>query len=280
MTTVRLDPPRPLEFLAGLPVRFRMSPAALRLLTDRDGDSESGESRDAAAAELARLGLVDVVGQPHPDSRCALDALHAPEVVVGVDVSVHRDDGAHGFAQLHSRQGLRSGRVTALSSAGGAVELAWFDDDHWQSELARAASVSPPVGSPEAPLPRLDLPLDAILAGGEALRTGRGDVFEELVDRSVGLATTPDGVLCRSDLHTQLVRLHRGTVGRLRASVAASEGGRARAGWVSWLLVADGWRSLAPVVRAGERGVRMEPVVPLDLGRQVAALVAAVRGGS
>ena len=275
MTTVRLDPPRPLAFLAGLPVRFRMSPAALRLLTT----DEPGDSRDAAA-ELAGLGLVDAVGQPQPDVRRALAALFTPEVVVDVDVSVRRDDAARGFAALHSRQGLRSGRVTTLSAAGGAVELAWFDDDHWQTELARSASVNPPVGSPEPPLPRLDLPFDAVLAGGEALRTGRSEVFDELVDRSVGVASTPDGALSRPELHTQLVRLHRNTAGRLRASVAAAHDGTARAGWVSWLLVADGWRSLTPVVRAGERFIRVEPAVPLDLGRQVAALVTAVRSRS
>jgi hypothetical protein len=276
VTTVRLDPPQPLEFLAELPVRFRMSPAALRLLTDGD---EGADSQDAAD-ELARLGLVDAVGQPHREARRALSALLAPEVAVDIDVSVRRAEAARGNAWLHSCQGLRSGGVTAVSSAGGAVELAWFDDDYWQTELARAASVRPPVGSPEAPLPRLDLPLDAVLAGGEALRTGRGDVFEELVDRSVGVATAPDGVLSRSDLHAQLVLLHGSTVGCLRASVAASEDRRARVGWVSWLLVADGWRSLTPLMRSGERLVRVEPAVPLDLGRQVAALVTAVRSRS
>jgi hypothetical protein len=275
VTTVRLDPPRPLELLAGLPVRFRMSPAALRLLTADD----PGDSRDAAA-ELVRLGLVDADGQPHPEARRALAALLAPEVVVGVDVSVRRDGAARGNAWLHSRQGLRSGRVTAVSSAGGAVELAWFDDDHWQTQLARAASVSPPVGAPAPPLPRLDLTLDAVLAGGEALRAGRDDVLEELIDRSVGVAATPDGVLPRPDLRTQLVRLHRGAVGRLRVSVATFHGGTTRAGWVSWVLVADGWRSLTPVFREGEQLVRLAPAVPLDLGRQVAALVTAVRSGS
>jgi len=276
--TVRLDPPRPREVLAGLPFRFRMSPAALRLLTA--GADGRGDSRQAAA-ELARLGLFDAVGRPHPDAHRALAALLVPEVVVEVDVSVRRDDdAARGNAWLHSRQGVRSGRVTALSSAGGAAELAWFADDHWQTELARVATVTPPRGSPEPPLPRLDLPLDTVLAGGEALRTGRDGVLEELVDRAVGVATTPDGVLTRPDLRTQLVRLHRGTVGRLRVSVAASGYGTARAGWVSWVLVADGWRSLTPVVRASEQLVRVAPAVPLDLGRQVAALVVAVRSRS
>ena len=87
-------------------------------------------------------------------------------------------------------------------------------------------------------------------------------------------------MLTRPDLRTQLVRLHRGTVGRLRVSVAAAHDGTARAGWVSWVLVADGWRSLTPVVRAGEQLVRVAPAVPLDLGRQVAALVMAVRSRS
>ncbi|MEO6513020.1 MAG: hypothetical protein ABIO16_18625 [Nocardioides sp.] len=58
--------------------------------------------------------------------------------------------------------------------------------------------------------------------------------------------------------------------GRLTATVCTRADGTTRVGWVTWLLVADGWRKLTP---AG-----LAPVSPMDLGAEVAALVALVRG--
>ena len=47
---------------------------------------------------------------------------------------------------------------------------------------------------------------------------------------------------------------------------------------MSWLLFGDGWRSLTPVRRDGRPVVVLSPVRPADLGAQVAAQVALVRG--
>jgi hypothetical protein len=62
--------------------------------------------------------------------------------------------------------------------------------------------------------------------------------------------------------------------------VAARNDGTFRAGWVSWLLFGDGWRSLTPLRRDGRPVVLLAPAEPLDLGRQVAALVTLVGGRS
>ena len=87
------------------------------------------------------------------------------------------------------------------------------------------------------------MPLDVLLGTGEALRTNRPDVLDELVRR----ATPHDPATVRE----QLVHLHTAVAGRLLAVVAATDTGAARAGWVSWLLFGDGWRSLTPVRRDG-----------------------------
>ena len=81
-------------------------------------------------------------------------------------------------------------------------------------------------------------------------------------------------------MREQLVRLHTAVVGRLLAVVAAQDAHAraARAGWVSWLLFGDGWRSLTPMRRDGRPVVVLSPVRPVDLGAQVAAQVAQVRG--
>jgi hypothetical protein len=109
-----------------------------------------------------------------------------------------------------------------------------------------------------------------LLAAGAAVRSGRGDVLDELVRR----AGTED----LAALRAQLVRLHTAGVGRLTATVASRDDDVPRVGWVSWLLFADGWRSLTPVRRAGRPAVHLARAQPVDLGAQVAALVTLVRG--
>jgi hypothetical protein len=114
----------------------------------------------------------------------------------------------------------------------------------------------------------MEVPFDVLLGAGEALRTHRPDVLDELVRR----AAPTDPTRWRD----QLVRLHTAVVGRLLAVVAAEGAGGARAGWVSWLLFGDGWRSLTPVRRDGVPVVLLSPVSPSDLGAQVASQVALV----
>jgi hypothetical protein len=217
---------------------------------------------DATAA----LGLVAT--QP------ALSPLRSPEVAVDVDVSVTRPGLPRGWVQLHCRQGLRGDRVAALSYAGGPVEVARFGVEHWQSELARAATVPLPADAP--PAPDLDetvaVPLEVVLGAGEALRTRRADVLDELA-RRVG---EPGPAAIRD----QLIALHTTVVGRLLATVSAREDRTLRTGCVSWLLFGDGWRALTPCRRDGRHAVRLQRAEPLDLGEQVAALVTSVRGRS
>ena len=199
-----------------------------------------------------------------------LEPLRSPELACGLDVTVPRPDGRPGWARLRCRHGLRGDRVASTASAGGAVEVAAYAAGHWQSELARAATVPLLADAPPPPDATLDVPLEVLLAAGGAVRSGRGDVLDELVRR----AGTEDPAALRG----QLVRVHTAGVGRLTATVASHGDGGPRVGWVSWLLFADGWRSLTPVRRDGRPMVHLAPAVPLDLGAQVAALVTLARG--
>ncbi len=192
-----------------------------------------------------------------------------PEVTCVVDVSVRRGERHPGWVQVHSSQALRGDLVAAVTTAGARTEAALWPVDAWAARLSRIADVPVPV-APPPPQREVEVPLDVLLGAGEALRTHRPDVLDELVRRA-----TPDDP---ATLREQLVCLHTAVVGRLFAVVAAAEAGRAKAGWVSWLLFGDGWRALTPVRRNGRPVVELSPVRPADLGAQVAAQVALVRG--
>jgi hypothetical protein len=192
-----------------------------------------------------------------------------PAVTCVVDVSIRRGERHPGWVQVHSSQALRGDLVAAVTTAGARAEAAMWPVDEWASRLSRIADVPVPVALPP-PDREVEVPLDVLLGGGEALRTHRPDVLDELVRRA-----TPNDP---ARLREQLVRVHTAVVGRLLAVVAAADTGEARAGWVSWLLFSDGWRSLTPVRRDGRPVVVLSPVRPGDLGAQVAAQVALVRG--
>jgi len=194
-----------------------------------------------------------------------------PEVTCVVDVSVRRGERHPGWVQVHSSQALRGDLVAAVTTAAARTEAALWPVEQWAVRLSRIADVPVPV-APPAPDREVEVPLDVLLGAGEALRTHRPDVLDELVRR----ATPHDPATLRE----QLVRLHTAVVGRLLAVVAAqdTDARAARAGWVSWLLFGDGWRALTPVRRNGRPAVELSPVRPADLGAQVAAQVALVRG--
>ena len=200
-----------------------------------------------------------------------LEPLRSPEVACDVEVSAPRPDGGPGRAWLRCRHGLRGDRVASTAWAGGDVEVAAYGLEHWQAELARAATVPPSTqAAPPPPDEQVDVPLEVLLGAGEALRSGRADVLDELVRR----AEDPDPPALRE----QLARLHTAATGRLLSIVGTHGSGTPRLGWVSWLLFADGWRSLTPVRREGRPVVRLARATPSDLGRQMAALVTLVRG--
>ena len=195
--------------------------------------------------------------------------MRAPEVTCVVDVSVRRGERHAGWLQVHSSQALRGDLVAAVTTAGDRVEAALWPADEWAARLSRIADVPVPA-APPPPDREVAVPLDVLLGAGEALRTHRPDVLDELVRR----ASTDN----TATLREQLVRLHSAVVGRLLAVVAGGDADQARAGWVSWLLFGDGWRSVTPVRRDGRPVVALSPVRPADLGPQVAAQVALVRG--
>jgi len=194
-----------------------------------------------------------------------------PEVTCVVDVSVRRGEPHPRWVQVHSSQALRGDLVAGVTTAGARTEAALWPVDVWAAGLSRIADVPVPV-APPPPDREVEVPLDVLLGAGEALRTHRPDVLDELVRR----ATPHDPATLRE----QLVRLHTAAVGRLLAVVAAQgiHARAPRAGWVSWLLFGDGWRALTPVRRNGRPAVELSPVRPADLGAQVAAQVALVRG--
>jgi hypothetical protein len=207
------------------------------------------------------------------------EAFDCPEVTCEVGVSVRRPGTGRGWVQVHSRQALRGDVVAAVSSAGGPAQVSWWRTDDWHAQLTRAASVPVPEATARPPSPGVEVPLDVLLAVGEALRTHRGEVLDELVGRAVGVARIAARELDPGEVRTELVRLHRGTLGRLLATVAARDGqAHTRVGWVSWLLFADGWRALRPTRVQGRPSVRADPVEPSRLGPEVARLVAVVRG--
>jgi hypothetical protein len=226
------------------------------------------------ALDVGRLPLRRVVearwveGLVDADPR--LEPLRKPEVVVEVEVTAARPDGRPGWARLRCRHALRGDRVASTAWAGGRVELAAFGVEHWQTELARAATVPSTTGATEPPDEWAEVPLDVLLGAGEAIRTGRPDVLDELVRRAG--STDPAG------LRAQLVRLHTSVAGRLLATVARRSGGTARAGWTSWLLLGDQWRTLTPARHDGRPVVRLVPATPRRLGAEVASLVTLVQG--
>ena len=192
-----------------------------------------------------------------------------PEVTCVVDVSVRRGERHPGWVQVHSSQALRGDLVAAVTTAGARAEAALWPVDAWAARLSRIADVPVPV-APPPPDREVEVPLDVLLGAGEALRTHRPDVLDELVRR----ATPHDPATLRE----QLVRLHTAVVGRLLAVVAAARRGRGPGGLGQLAAVrrrlafADAG---APRRPAGRRAVAGETRRP---GRQVAAQVALVRG--
>lgn len=247
-----------------VPRRVLISRGAVEDLARRTGTSLPWPTPTAPSdrsEELVETGLLQDDGVS-PEAVFAMELLHAPEVLVDVDLAVRRGSS---YVQLRSWQRWRDGRVAAVSTAGGEVELAWFDDDLWQAELARAVEVTVPRRPVPPPDDDLRLPLDLLLGTGAALRQHRSHLFVELS--------------ARTDVDAEQVRrLHAANLGRMRAVVSgAGRSGVRKAGVVSWALFADGWRALTPYVADGVALVDVHRVAPTHLAVEVAALVTQVR---
>jgi hypothetical protein len=242
---------------------------------------------------MTRVTLYDAAPRPATRARAAvgsrevtaaLSLLSASTLLVDLDLDLAVRRGPGTTARLHARHGLRDGVVTAVSTAlTDEVEVARFDVAQWQRELARTVLVAPPRRSPAPPARRLELPWDLLVGTGAALARHCPEPYDVLVARAVGSVRADGEVLDPGGCHEQVRRIHHAAVGRLRMVGAAREpDGRRGAGWVSWMMFADGWRALTPYAEAVAGGasramVRVEPCRPADLGIAVARWVTASR---
>jgi hypothetical protein len=183
--------------------------------------------------------------------------MNAADLVVDLDLAVRR---GRTVERRRARHALRDGSVHVLESNQGDVRARWVDVRAWPAELADACKVAAPDDGAIPPDDGAMLPWDLVVGSGTALAADRPDLYAELVSQADDRARDPLG------------RLHRATLGRLRA--VGMVPGRRRIGWVSWVLVPDGWCSLTPCIAdRRERPhamVRVERRSPDDLAHEVA----------
>ncbi|QIX28295.1 hypothetical protein ncot_18135 [Nocardioides sp. JQ2195] len=274
MPTIDLSTPSPAAegTLEGLPRRLALTLPELRLLAEQAGgaplpfeivtpgsgasalESRLGQSRTASedqayadalatlhdpAEALAKRGLI-VDGRADAGVVGALGLLAKPAVAVDIDLNI---DGIR--AKAWHRQ--REGAVATLATTDGVVfELAWFESPHWSAELGRVPTLPEDHVTEESTVPEvIDLPYELLDAGGEAVRSGRVDLLGTIVAHHTGGVLDAAGESIDDSTVTSLVSALVGeTRGRLRALVADIDAGGDVVGVVSWVLLADGWRTL------------------------------------
>ncbi len=291
--------------LEGLPRRLALTLAELQYLAARAGDaplpfdvsapstassldSRLGQSRtsaedqaylDALAAlnepgdSLAKRGLVSEDGGADAGVLGAIGLLAKPTLAVDLDVTA----GGIRAKAWHRQSGPA---VATLSTNDGIVfELAWFDSAQWPEELARVATCPEDVELDTSQLPDVvDLPYELLDGCGEAIRTQRTDLLPVIVAAHAGQvldgAGRPIADATVGPLVSALVAETQGRLRGLAADVAAE--GMPIVGVVSWLLLADGWRSLRAHQVGTERRVEVRRVEPSDLAPLLAPVLAEV----
>ena len=287
--------------------------------TAPDPTGATGEGRDAARVEDSSSGLdPSPSGEPGqagpyvvlPWLAHALQVLNGAEVSVDLEVSL-------GGATVRSWHHAAADVVTALSSANGVIyEVALLPVARWHDELERVviplgqSDQASPVGAPQAdrasdgsPLARLSgdgapsdggasvpdglqVPLELLMAGVQALEEGKTDVVNELLGRYAGQSTLPGAPAALDDVEVlrHLQSLSQAS-GRFRALVTSRNTTNdtttrsampAAAGVLSWVLLVDGWRHLNPIGTKADPQVRLDRVQPADLGPCLSPLIAQV----
>lgn len=314
MATIDLSAPTPAPegTLEGLPRRLALTLPELQLLAAKAGGAplpfelaETGGQNENA--------LENRLGQSRPSTEDAaylnaLETLHAPEEsltkrglldgdtadtgVVGAlgllatpSAAVDIDLNIGGIrAKAWHRQ--RGSAVAALATSDGVVfELAWFESSHWASELGRV-----PVLPEEKSLntsrggsavgESVDLPYELLDAGAEAIRSGRNDLLDTIVANHSGASRDAQGKpLGDTEVSSLISSLVGETRGRLRALVADVEAGVGAVGVVgvvSWVLLADGWRSLRPHQEGGVSRVEVRRANATELAADLGPVLAEV----
>ncbi|PVG82361.1 hypothetical protein DDE18_12840 [Nocardioides gansuensis] len=306
MVTIDLTAPapEPASFLDGLPRRLALTLPELRLAAAHAGEAplpfdleeppepgalegRLGHSRGSAEAE-AYAEALDTLHDPEESLRRrglltdggmdasivgAIGLLATPTLALDLDVTA---DGTQ--VKAWHRQG--GDAVATLATCDGIVfELAWFHVDQWPAELARTGAVPADVTLRASAVPEsIDLPLPLLDAVGEALRAGRSDLVPVLAQQhGQGVVDgsgrpVPDGEVgaVAQAFHTE----GRGRLRVLGARVDESE--TTQIGVVSWVLLADGWHSLAPHTTDQGPRVRVRRVQPADLATDLAPVLAQV----
>lgn len=306
MATIDLStpPPPPVGLLDALPRRVALTLPELRLVAEHAGgaplpfdtaepsgtstlDGRLGQSRGSAedtayAAALAALhdpttsltrrGLL-TDGVLDEGLAGAVGLLATPSVALDIDVTVA---GVHARA-WHRHDGAA---VATLSTVDGIVfELAWLPTSQWPTELSRVSVIPEDLTLHDSAVPALiDLPFELADAAAEALRTGRSDLVPVLVTQHRGqIFDGAGGTLNDADVTGFLSALATETRGRMRVLVADVSGAETTVvGVVSWVLLADGWRSLRPHEIDGTQRIEVRRVLPSDLGTDLAPVLAEV----
>ncbi len=309
MSTIDLGtpPPPPASLLDGLPRRVTLTLPELQLVARSAGDaplpfllaepSETGslegrlgasrtttEDRAYAAAlaalhdpraSLARRGLL-VDDSVDEGLLGAVGLLATPEVAVDLDVAV---DGPGGV-QVKAWHRQAGEAVAALATCDGVVfELAWYATAAWPAELGRVAVLPEDLPLRESAVPEgADLPYELLDAAAEAVTSGRADLVPVLAARHDGEVLDTDGrTLSHAESVTILGALSSEARGRMRVLVADVTGETTVVvGVRSWVLLADGWRSLRPHLTEGSSRVTLRTVMPSELAGDLAPVLAQV----
>jgi hypothetical protein len=190
--------------------------------------------------------------------------MRAADLVVDVDVALGRSGRPR---RLRARSVLLGDSVHLVVTRDGDLDVRQLAAPEWRRELAQLCRALPEDRSIRRSTGLPDLPWDLVVGAGRAAAEQRLDLY--------------GGIAGRADPHVAepLRRIHETVIGRLRAVGVAPR--RRRVGWVSWVLLPEGWHALTPYVvpepGGGRRMVRVEPRHPDDLPREVATWAGASR---
>jgi hypothetical protein len=297
-------PPTPVGMLGALPRRVSLTlpelqavaaraggaPLPFEMLT-RGGERELGGRLGRTPATLEAEAYEGAISSLHdPQSSLArrgllvdtsmdegllgaVGLLATPSLALDLDV-------AAGDARVKAWHRQHGGAVASLATADGIVfELAWFPTDQWADELARVTVLPEELTLRDSAVPdQVAIPYELADAASEAVRSNRSDLLSVLVAEHTGETRDADGrVLSDLEVVTLLSALSTESRGRLRALVADVSGTTTSVvGVVSWVLLADGWRTLRPRRSDGIDRVELSRVDPGDLARELAPVLAEV----